>query len=152
MEDGGPYNRRSAPTMIISLIVMFNTLGPILAPPTNLNASNPTPRMTEAKFRVKQVATKIFWVLNNSAFALGLAAALVQVGKLVGHGTSEVCEKVSFMLVMVALLLMSFAVVCAVVVRLYPSSLLSDFSLVQGLFLLISTYFCSCVFIAEILG
>ncbi|KAG2241499.1 hypothetical protein Bca52824_096519, partial [Brassica carinata] len=60
-DDGGRYNRRAAPTMIIVLIVMFTTLGPILAPPTNRNASNPIPGMTEAEFRVKQVATKIFW-------------------------------------------------------------------------------------------
>ncbi|CAH8357236.1 unnamed protein product [Eruca vesicaria subsp. sativa] len=153
MDNGGPYNRRVAPTVIIALFVMFNTLGPILAPPTNLiNASNPSPGMTEAEFRVKQVATNIFWAFSNSAFALALAAVLLQVGKLVGHGASEVCETVSLMLVMFSLLFMSFAAMGAVVVRLCPSSLVSAFSLVQGLCLLLSAYLCSCVFIAEIVG
>ncbi|CAF2256081.1 hypothetical protein YC2023_096722 [Brassica napus] len=150
MDDGGRYTRRAAPTLVIALIVMFNTLGPILAPPTNLNASNQPPGTTEAEFRAKKVATKMFWAFSNTAFALSLAAALVQIGKRVVHGTREVCEKVSFMLVMVALLFMSFAAMCAVAVKLCPSSLLSAFSLFQGMCLLLSTYLCSCVFIAEI--
>uniref|UniRef100_M4DIS1 PGG domain-containing protein n=1 Tax=Brassica campestris TaxID=3711 RepID=M4DIS1_BRACM len=120
MDDGGRYTRRAAPTLIIALIVMFNTLGPILAPPTNLNASNRPPGTTEAEFRAKKVATKMFWAFSNTAFALSLAAALVQIGKRIVHGTREVCEKVSFMLVMVALLFMSFA---AIVVSGYEKEL-----------------------------
>ncbi|KAG7592569.1 hypothetical protein ISN45_Aa01g014400 [Arabidopsis thaliana x Arabidopsis arenosa] len=100
---GVRYRPRPLLIMIIAFNIMFNTLRPMIIPPTALNASCPKPEiMTVAEFRVRQVTIKSFWVFSNSAFAFALAAALVQVWTQRG-------ERVSLTLVMVALLCMSIS-------------------------------------------
>ncbi|KFK44299.1 hypothetical protein AALP_AA1G239900 [Arabis alpina] len=105
--DGDRYNPPGSVIMIISIIIMYTTLRPILIPPPHLNATNPKP---EAEFRVViQVATRSFWLFCHLAFAFALAAAgLVHVGK---H------SRVSVNLLIIALLCLWVSLNCAFVVN-----------------------------------
>lgn len=130
--DGVRHRPRPLLIMMIAFNIMFNTLRPIIIPPTALNASCPKPEMmTIAEFRVRQVTIKSFWVFSNSAFAFALAAALVQVWTQRG-------ERVSFTLVMVALLCMSISSKCSMVVNLWPSWIIYASSFIEGLLLLLT--------------
>ncbi|CAH8253135.1 unnamed protein product [Arabidopsis lyrata] len=130
--DGVRHRPRPLLIMMIAFNIMFNTLRPIIIPPTALNASCPKPEMmTIAEFRVRQVTIKSFWVFSNSAFAFALAAALVQVWTQRG-------ERVSFTLVMVALLCMSISSKCSMVVNFWPSWFIYASSFTEGLLLLLT--------------
>ncbi|CAN8304490.1 unnamed protein product [Cochlearia groenlandica] len=141
-------NPPRAHIMMVSIIIMLNTLRPILMPPDFLNNESNTKTYVDEFLVIKQLATTCFWVFVNLAFGFTFTAALALA---LSRDGSPRDHRDSFKLAMIAMLFMSLSSKCLLVLWPSPSLLLSAYSIVETMLIMTTLFAFSDVLLADII-